>query len=307
MKNPKAIKPTSDNIAQKIVPFLWFNDNAESAVSFYTSIFRNSRISGIAKYTDGARMPEGSIMTITFRLEGLEFGALNGGPLSNFTPAVSFMVGCKTPKEANKLWKMLMTGGTPLMNIGRYHFSERYGWLVDKYGISWQIFTGNYHQKIIPALMFGGSQRGNAKEAMDFYISVFKNSKITRLELYEKGEENEGNVQYATFKLENQDFIAMDSNNDDQITFTEANSFVVYCNTQEEIDYYWEKLSKGGSSGECGWLTDKFGVSWQIVPRIIGELMNESDPIKSKRVMDVLLKMKKLNLKKLEQVYMQEE
>jgi len=153
-------------------------------------------------------------------------------------------------------------------------------------------------QKITPFLWFDNQ----AEEAMNFYVSVFKNSKRGRISRYgEAGPGPKGTVMVATFQLEGQEFIAL--NGGPQFKFTEAISFVVSCETQDEVDAFWEKLSEGGAKGQCGWLKDKYGLSWQIVPTALGELMSDPDPEKSKRVMTAMLQMKKLDISGLKRAY----
>jgi predicted 3-demethylubiquinone-9 3-methyltransferase (glyoxalase superfamily) len=151
-------------------------------------------------------------------------------------------------------------------------------------------------QKINPFLWFNH----HAEEAMNFYISVFKNSKVLSVSRFgEAGPGPKGTVMVASFELEGQTFMAL--NGGPQFTFTEAISFLVNCETQEEVDYFWQKLSEGGQPSRCGWLKDKFGLSWQIVPTILGELMADKDAEKSKRVMQAMMQMDKLDIEKLKQ------
>jgi len=153
-------------------------------------------------------------------------------------------------------------------------------------------------QKITPFLWFDGK----AEEAMNFYVSIFKNSKIANVVRYgEAGPGPKGTVITATFQLEGQEFIAL--NGGPQFKFTEAVSFWVSCETQEEIDDMWEKLSAGGEKGRCGWLKDRYGLSWQIVPPVLGEMLGDKDPEKSKRVMMAMLQMDKINIETLKQAY----
>jgi predicted 3-demethylubiquinone-9 3-methyltransferase (glyoxalase superfamily) len=294
----------------KITPFLWFNDNAEEAVNFYTSLFGNSSINKVTRYgEDGAKMtgrPNGSVMTLDFHLEGQAFAAINGGPVFEINPAISFFVNCGTTREIDILWERLADRGTVMMELDKYPFSERYGWIQDKFGVSWQLILQERKQKIAPCLMFAGDQHKRAEEAVNFYISVFGNaalptgrSEIIQLEHYKAGEGPEGAVVHARFILAGAEFVAMDSHMQQPINFNPAVSMVVNCETQEELDYYWDSLTEGGdiSAQQCGWLVDKYGVSWQIVPSILGQLM--SDPEKSQRVMQALLPMKKLNIETL--------
>jgi predicted 3-demethylubiquinone-9 3-methyltransferase (glyoxalase superfamily) len=155
-------------------------------------------------------------------------------------------------------------------------------------------------QKITPFLWFDGK----AEEAMNFYVSIFNNSMRGRISRYgEAGPGPKGTVMVATFQLEGQEFIAL--NGGPHFKFTEAISLVVNCETQDEVDAFWEKLSEGGAKGQCGWLKDKYGLSWQIVPTALGELMSDPDPEKSKRVMNAMLRMKKLDIKTLRQAHEQ--
>jgi len=153
-------------------------------------------------------------------------------------------------------------------------------------------------QKITPFLWFDDK----AEEAMNFYVSIFKNSKRGRISRYgEAGPGPKGTVMVATFQLEGQDFMAL--NGGPHFKFTEAISLVVNCESQDEVDAFWEKLSEGGSKGQCGWLKDKYGLSWQVVPTALGKLMSDPDPEKSKRVMTAMLKMTKMDIKGLQQAY----
>ena len=289
---------------KKITPFLWFDDVAEEAMTFYTSIFKNSSMGGVTRYGDAGPGKKGTVMTGTFQISGREFMALNGGPIFKFTPAISFFVHCQTEQEIDALWKHLSEGGAALMELDKYPFSERYGWVADRFGLSWQLMLTRTVQKVFPSLMFVGKQNEKAEEAVKFYTSVFKNSRTLMMEKYGKGGPlPEGALVHGRFLLDGEEFIAMDGGLDHQFTFTEATSFFVTCKSQEEIDEFWEKLSAGGEKGQCGWLKDGYGVSWQIVPAILGEYLQDTDPEKSTRVMQAMLQMKKLDMKKLEDAY----
>jgi predicted 3-demethylubiquinone-9 3-methyltransferase (glyoxalase superfamily) len=157
-------------------------------------------------------------------------------------------------------------------------------------------------QKITPCLWFNDQ----AEEAMRFYVSVFKNSKVGRITHYgEAGAKVsgrlKGSVMTATFEIEGQEFMAL--NGGPHFTLSEAVSFIVKCDTQEEIDTFWEELSEGGEKGVCGWLKDKFGLSWQIVPTVLSDMMQDKDPEKTNRVMEAVLQMKKLDIARLQEAY----
>ena len=301
---------------QKITPFLWFNNQSEEAINFYTSIFNNAEIKIVTRYgADNARVSgreEGSVMTVAFQLEGQDFTAINGGPVFEIGPSISFFVNCENQEEIDRLWAKLSEGGEIFMELDRYPFSERYGWVKDKYGVSWQLILPGRKQKITPCLMFTGEQHKKAEEAINFYISVFSNpaltankSEIIQLERYQAGVGPEGAVVHCKFTLNGQEFTAMDSHMNLPYKFNPAISFVVSCDTQQEVDYYWDKLSEGGFEGaqQCGWLQDKYNVSWQIVPSVLGKLMSDPDPVKSARVMPALLRMKKIDIKTLLQAF----
>lgn len=290
---------------EKITPHLWFDNNAEEAAKFYTSIFKDSKLKNV---TTLHNTPSGTVEIFTVEVLGQEFTLISAGPLFKFNPSVSFLVACSTKEEVDELWKKLSEGGTALMDLGEYPFSEKYGWMQDKYGLSWQImFMGDHKikQRIIPTLMFVGKQYGKAEEAINFYSSVFGNARVGDILRYSKGEEpdKEGTVKHASFMLEDQDFAAMDSAREHNFAFNEAISFMVHCNTQKEIDYYWEKLSAYPEAEQCGWLKDKYGLSWQIVPNIMDEMLKDSDEKKIARVTEAFLQMKKLDVAKLKEVY----
>jgi predicted 3-demethylubiquinone-9 3-methyltransferase (glyoxalase superfamily) len=176
----------------------------------------------------------------------------------------------------------------------------------DKFGVSWQLMLmnpdGEPRPFIVPSLMFTGKNAGKAEEATDFYLSVFKNAKRGTLARYPAGmdPDKEGTIMFTDFMLEKEWFAAMDSAHDHGFQFNEAISFMVSCKDQKEIDYYWENLSAVPEAEQCGWLKDKFGFSWQIVPAIMGELMESKDQEKIRRVTQAFLKMKKFDIAELE-------
>ena len=167
---------------QKITPYLWFDGQAEEAVTLYTSAFANSRIVDVTRYGDAGPGPSGTVMIAAFELAGQRFIALNGGPQYKFTPAISFFVYCDTREELDGLWAKLSAGGKVLMELDKYPFSERFGWVDDRFGVSWQLSLASNAQKILPFFLFVGKQDGKAAEAMNLYTSLFENARILELQ-----------------------------------------------------------------------------------------------------------------------------
>lgn len=300
------------NIKQKIVPCLWFDTEAEEAVKFYTSLFKNSKINSEARYPEAGKeihqKEAGSIMTIDFELENYQLLALNGGPHFKFNPSVSLFVMCRDEAEINRLWNQLLEGGNAMLLLDAYDWSPAYGWLQDRYGLSWQLMLDdsgyNPEQRICPLLFFTGASHGKAEQALKFYTSVFEDSKVDGIQKYEKEDDNEyalGGVKHAQFQLRGETFMVMDSGVENDFPFNEAISLIVQCKDQQEIDKYWEQLIEGGDpqAQQCGWLKDKFGISWQVSPVGMEELMNNPDKGKANRAMEAMLKMKKINLEQL--------
>ncbi len=290
---------------QKISIHLWYDKEAKEAAEFYTSVFSDSKIMDI---TTLHNTPSGDVDVVTMEILGQKFTLISAGPFFKFNPSVSFLIACKTKEEVDELWGKLSEGGMALMELGEYPFSQKYGWLQDKYGVSWQImFMGDMEikQKITPTLMFVGNVCGKAEEAINFYTSVFHDAKVGYVMRYEAGEEpdKEGTIKHAGFTLEGREFAAMDSALAHDFSFNEAISCMVHCDTQEEIDYYWDKLSAVPESEQCGWLKDKYGFSWQIVPTVMDQMMKSKDQEKINRVTEAFLKMKKFDIETLGQAY----
>lgn len=301
-----------ENTQQKIVPHLWFDKEAIEAAEFYVAAFgSDSAVTSISAISD---TPSGDVDIVTFKLFGYEFMSISAGPLFTINPSVSFMVNfdpsrrSDAKKALDALWEKLADGGTVFMPLDKYFFSERYGWIQDRYGVSWQLILtnpeGEPRPDIIPALMFTEGVCGKAEEAMKFYISVFDNSREGLVARYgpDMAPDKEGTVMFEDFMLLGQWFAAMDSARTPNAVFNEAVSLMVNCDTQEEIDYYWDKLSAVPEAEQCGWLKDKYGLSWQIVPAKMGELMSGT-PEQRERVTQAFLKMKKFDIAALERAY----
>lgn len=314
---------------QKIVPCLWFDKECEEAMNFYVSAFsgisgghEESGIVSILRYEEGMETPGieemvGKVLTGVFDIEGYRFMALDGGPIFRLNPSVSFIVNFDpshdrdSKKNLETLWKKLSGGGKVLMELQKYPFSELYGWTEDRFGVSWQLMLsdpqGETRPFIIPSFLFVDEVAGKAEEAVNFYLSVFKNSRMGSLVHYPAGMEpdTEGSVMFSDFMLENQWFSAMDSAREHGFGFNESISLMVNCSDQQELDIFWEKLSHVPESEQCGWLKDKYGVSWQIVPEKMGELLSDPDKERVRRVLNRMLRMKKIDIRELEEAFVE--
>lgn len=301
----------------KIQPSLWFsNNNSEEAMKFYTSVFPDSKVISIEHYPSGytegplAGM-EGKVINGMFDIAGQRFICLDGGPgVFEFNPSISFFIQCKSADEVQTYFDKLSPGGSVLMPLDTYPFSEKYAWITDKYGVSWQMSVGEGKSLLASAMLFVNDRFGQAEEAINFYVDVFNSqvgeSTIETISRYgdEGGDAQKGKINYASYTLAGQQFIAMDSNMDHKFVMdNNAISFTIDCENQAEVDYFWEKLSFVPEAEQCGWVKDKYGVSWQIVPKALGETVGGADPEGKKRAMDAMMQMKKLDVQKLWDAY----
>jgi predicted 3-demethylubiquinone-9 3-methyltransferase (glyoxalase superfamily) len=298
---------------QKITPHLWFDKEAGEAAEFYCSVFPNSKITNRTTIRD---TPSGDTDILSFEWGGQPFQAISAGPLFKFNPSVSFILNFDPSMDQNarenldKTWEKLSEGGEEMMPLQEYPFSQRFGWVKDKFGLTWQLFLtdpeGEPRPFITPALMFAGKKKaGMAEEAVKFYLSVFKDSKMGTLLRHPVGSEfdKEGTVQFADFMIESTWLGVMDSGYEHGFDFNESISFIVPCESQKEIDYYWDKLSAVPEAEQCGWLKDKFGVSWQVVPTRMDEMMGSGTKEQIDRVTQAFLPMKKFIIADLEKAY----
>ncbi|MDP3741352.1 MAG: VOC family protein [bacterium] len=305
---------------QKIIPHLWFDKKAKEAAEFYTSVFPDSKITNV---TTLHNTPSGDADIVSFELCGYSLMAISAGPFFKPNPSISFMVNFdpSQDKEARQridaVWGKLVEGGKVLMPLQKYPFSERYGWVQDRYGLSWQLIFTNHEGKerpiMIPSMMFTGDITGKAEEATNFYLSIFNDAPSTgsgqakrgAIARYPAGQEpdKESTIMFTDFTLEGQWFAAMDSGRMHDFGFNEAVSLIVNCEDQKEIDYYWEKLSAHPENEQCGWLKDKYGVSWQIVPTAMGEMMRNGNKEQIDRLTQAFLPMKKFDLEELKRAY----
>lgn len=283
---------------QKIVPHLWFEHEALVAAQWYVSLFENSNILNVITIPD---TPSGDAELVDFQLADIKFSAMSAGPYFRLNQSISLMVACSTVEEVDRLYKSLSAGGTELMPLGEYPFSKRYAWIQDKYGLSWQLMHTDATegvQRIRPSLLFSDNVCGRAEEAINFYTSVFQDSKKGFVSHYKAGEamDPRANINYGEVELLGSQLIAMDHALGGDSIFSEALSFIVQCENQDEIDYYWDKLSYVPEAEECGWLKDKYGLSWQIEPTRIKDVLIHGTKEEVRRVTEAILKMKKINL-----------
>lgn len=245
-----------------IFPCLWFNGDGTEAAKFYTDTF-------------GGKITVDTPVVINFELFGQKLMILNAGPQFEKNASVSFMVLCETEEEVEKYWKTLSEGGIVLMELGEYPWSKKYGWVRDRFGVTWQLYLGERQgdQKIVPTLMYIHGNNGKAQEAMELYTGIFPNSKIGGVMKYGDGVGNEThevpeNVQHAQFELDGYTFFCMDNSYDHQFDFSEGISMVVMTDNQEETDHLWNSLTaNGGRESMCGWLKDRFGSVGRLFPK----------------------------------------
>ena len=290
---------------ERITPHLWFDKEAVEAAEFYSDAFPGAKVINVSTIKD---TPSGDCDIVSFELLGQPFMAISAGPLFRFTPAISFLVRCATPDQVDALWSKLSEGGNALMPLDSYPFSDRYGWTNDRYGLSWQVMHDareEIGQAIVPTLMFVGDVCGKAEEAVNHYTSVFLESKIDHVVRYGEGEESDrpGTIRHLYFALDGYKLAAMDSARDHDFGFNEAISFIVGCETQDEIDHYWDKLTAVPEAEQCGWLKDRFGLSWQVVPSALDELLSRGTEEQIVHVTQAFLQMKKCDIAELRRAH----
>jgi predicted 3-demethylubiquinone-9 3-methyltransferase (glyoxalase superfamily) len=275
-----------------ITPCLWFDGQAKEAGAFYCSNFANAKI-----------MAQSPVVT-EIEVSGQDITLLDGGPKYQPNASISLFYICETEEEIDQIWRIFSKQGSVLMPLDKYDWSDKYGWINDQYGVSWQFSLGkieDVRQKITPCLLFTGKQYGRAEEALNHYSTIFKNPKQDGILHYGNNEapEQEGKVKHAQIAFNGQKFMFMDSAQPHNFTFNEGVSLTIHCETQDDIDYYWEKLTESGEESMCGWLKDKFGVSWQVIPTILSKIM--SDPDKAGKAAQAFMQMRKFDIEKIVQ------
>ena len=287
----------------RLIPHLWYQDSLKEVFALYSSVFAETQQ---LYHSHLGGTPSGTVEMAAWLLEGLEIRVLSAQAPFHLTPSFSFLVACSTAEEVDEKYRQLSFGGTILMPLGSYSFSPRYAWVVDRYGLSWQLmdFSGReVTQRLILTLMYTSQVAGHCEEALRHYCQLARTSSIGEIDRYGSGFEPNlpNHIRHASFQLENLVLAAMDSSAGHDFSFSEAASLVVQVSSQDELDHWWLALSADPEAERCGWLKDRFGVSWQIVPQQLEALMSSPDEAVRNRVRDAFLAMKKLNIATLEQ------
>ena len=292
----RAVHPCyDDRMDQVITPAIWCDGTADEAAQFYADVFRDT---SIAEQAPG--------IAATVSIHGFRLSLINGGNQYAPNPSISCILNFdpllfggeeQARTYLDELYKRLSTGGV-LMELGEYPFSPRYAWVRDRFGMTWQLMLtdpdGDPRPFIIPSFMFGGTNHAHAEEATDAWITLFDNSRRGALYRYEEGGPlDAGTVMFTDFTLRGTWMAATDSGAFHDFTFTPGVSIIVSCRDQEEIDRYWAGLSAVPEVERCGWCIDRWGVSWQVVPHNIAELMANA------ATRDKILHMGKIDLAKL--------
>ncbi len=296
-----------------IIPHFWLDRDAVEAARFYADIFPDASVDhvGLVRNT-----PSGDCETVAFSIAGMRFMAIGAGPSFKPNPSISFLVNFDPSRnvgtaDLDALWEKLGEGGTVRMELGEYPFSKHYGWVEDRFGVNWQLMLtnpeGDPRPFLVPAFLFVGDVAGRAEEAIDYWTGVFPASKRGLSMHYSDGMEPDraGELMFGDFQLCGQWFAAMDSRYGHDFGFTEGLSLLVECGSQSEMDGLFDALSAVPEAEQCGWLKDRFGVSWQVTPAALNVMMREGSQEQIDRVTQAFLPMKRLNLAGIEAAYRQ--
>lgn len=295
-------------MAQKIVPNLWFNHNADEAGGFYSEVLPQTGARVSARYPDD--VPDwqadfaGDTLVVDLDVDGYRIALINAGDEFRPNPSISFMLTFDplafdddvdaARRALDETWAGLATGGRVFMELDEYPFSRHYGWVEDRFGVSWQLVLAEPEREprpfVIPQLMFSGPVQGKAQEAAEFYVSLFDDAHLGFIAEYTEptGPAAVEDVMFGEFQLAGQPFSMRDSAAEQVYAFDCGVSLEVRCADQAEIDRLWEALSAVPEAEQCGWLADRYGVSWQIVPENMGELMERPGAY------DTMMKQKKI-------------
>lgn len=271
------------NAQPEIYPCIWFNQNGREAAEFYCSVF------------PGGELRDDNGMVQRFRIMDTPFMLLNGGPKFRPNGAVSYFVYTGDRATTERIFGAFAEGGTVLMPPGKYPWADHYAWVEDRFGVNWQLDSDPIRssQKILPTLLFTPPDDARVREARDHYASIFSDHHL----LMEMPAASHEPLLFCQFRLGSMLFNAMRSMEAMDFQFGPGNSFVISCPDQASIDHYWNSLGAGGAFERCGWLRDRFGVSWQVVPEILPRLLQ--DPERGGRVMEALLGMDRIEIETL--------
>ena len=295
----------------EIVPCLWLDEHAEAAASLYVDAFDDAEVVAVGRYPESgsnpAGRPPGSVSTVDVQLAGVRVTLLNGGQAFRPNPSMSLHVIVPKEEEVDALHTVLSAGGAELMPLGAYPWSPRYAWIADRFGVSWQLFVQSVapSTRIVPCLMFAGEHHGRAREAIDAYVAAIPASRVIEVQVFAEGEGGEsGSVKQGSFELAGRPFVAMDGGRGHGFGFDEGASLQVACSDQAEIDRLWDVLGDGGAPGPCGWIRDRFGLWWQVVPARMSSWMASDDADARGRLFEAMLAMGKLDVDDLERAFL---
>lgn len=293
----------------QLVPHLWFDDRAREAVAFYTELFPDS---GVDSEMVLHETPSGDARMLTFHVWGQEFQAIDGGPAFPLNPSISFFVNIDPSRvenaeaEVDRIHAALSEGGTERMELGEYPFSRRYGWVDDRFGVSWQVMLtdpqGEERPAIVPSLAFGDHAAGGAAAAREFYLEVFDDARAGTAARFADMElpagappVNPEGLAYSDLRIAGAWVAMMDAPGFPD-TFNEAVSLILRCDDQAEADRYWDALSAVPEAEQCGWVKDRFGVSWQVLPGGMEAFFSGGTPEQAERVTKAMLQMKRIDV-----------
>ncbi|MCK3905074.1 VOC family protein [Streptococcus suis] len=288
---------------QTIIPHLWHDTEAKEAVAFYVDLF-GGKLDWTYTITD---TPSGDSDLIQFQLGDMTLAAISAGPYFKLNESMSLMVNVASKDEVTRLYQALSEGGRILMPLGEYPFSPYYVWLEDRFGLSWQLsYTPDLDKpyQFDICLLFSQEQVGLAQPMLDYYKDKLPQASVGQLSYYGEGEAavEAAKLNYAELLVAGQKLIVMDHGYGGEASFNEAFSLMVYVDSQDELNFYYDLLSAVPEAEMCGWVKDQFGISWQIVPRILMEAYDTASPETVKTVNDAVLQMRRLDFDQIKEI-----
>ncbi|HFU4450294.1 TPA: VOC family protein [Streptococcus suis] len=282
---------------QTIIPHLWYDKDAKEAVAFYVDLF-GGKVDWTYTITD---TPSGDSDLIQFQLGDMTLAAISAGPYFKLNESMSLMVNVASKDEVTRLYQALSEGGRILMPLGEYPFSPYYVWLEDRFGLSWQLSYApdlDKPYRFDICLLFSQEQVGLAQPMLDYYKDKLPQASVGQLSFYGEGEAavEAAKLNYAELLVAGQKMIVMDHGYGGEASFNEAFSLMVYVDSQDELNFYYDLLSAVPEAEMCGWVKDQFGISWQIVPRMLMEAYDTASPEKVKAVNAAVMTMKRLDI-----------